>query len=145
MSTGSGGIDRRAGVGLRLQLAALVREKIRSGALPAGSLTPSGPALADEYGVSRYTADRALDLLAAEGLVRRVAGQGTIVVGAVAARQVIEVPAGARVSARLPGAAEAGMLIPPGVPVLVVTGPGGAQAAYPADSVELACARCSGC
>jgi len=133
--TPGSGIDRRSGVPLRLQLASIFRERIRSGQLPPGAQTPSGPALADEYVVSRYTADRALDLLASEGLVRRVAGQGTIVVGGVPAREVVEVPPGCKVTARLPGAEEHELLIPPGVPVLVISYPGGAEQVYPADRV----------
>lgn len=116
----AGEIDLASVVPRRVQLAALLRERIRSGALPPGAAVPSGPALADRYGISRYTADRALDLLASEGLVRRVAGVGTIVTAAGQPAAVIDVGPGARITARLPGAGEAALSLPPGVAVLVI-------------------------
>lgn len=122
-------VDPRTGIPLRAQLAGLLREKIRSGELPPGSPTPSGPALADEYRVSRYTADRALDLLASEGLVQRISGVGTVVVSAGPPQAIITVPAGNEIRARMPAAGERARLgLPAGVPVLVVTDPGSGAA-----------------
>lgn len=127
-------VDPRTGIPKRVQLAGLLREKIRAGELPPGSPTPSGPALADEYQVSRYTADRALDLLASEGLVQRVSGVGTIVVDAGPAEEIIQVAPGAVIRARMPAAAErAQASLPPGVPVLVIEVPGQGQRVAPAD------------
>lgn len=133
-------VDPRTGITLRAQLAALLREKIRSGDLAPGSVTPSGPALADEYRVSRYTADRALDLLAAEGLVQRISGVGTVVVDAGPPRKVVTAPAGARISARMPAAGErAAIGLPAGVPVLVIDPGGGREAGvYGADRTVIA-------
>lgn len=118
---------------LRVQLAAILREMIRSGQLSPGTPTPSGPALANEFGVSRYTADRALDLLASEGLVQRVAGIGTIVTCAVPATEVIQILPGTKVTARLPSSDEDFMALPPGVPVLVIESPGAEKRVAAAD------------
>lgn len=59
----------------------LLRERIASGALPAGARLPGEPGLAAEHGVSRMTIRRALDRLAAEGRVERRPGSGTFVRG----------------------------------------------------------------
>lgn len=125
-------IDPRAGVPLRIQLASILRERIRRGELAPGQAAPSGPQLADDFGVSRYTADRALDLLASEGLVERVTGIGTIVRAGIAPAEVVWIGPGARVSARMPTGTERGGL-PPGVPVLVIETPGGATQVLAAD------------
>lgn len=54
---------------LYTQPADWVREQIRSGELPPGSEVPTERDLADQFGVSRATAARALDLLVTEGLI----------------------------------------------------------------------------
>lgn len=128
-------MDPRAGIPLRIQLAGLLRMKIRTGELSPGQATPSGPALAGEYGVSRYTADRALDMLSAEGLVQRIAGVGTVVVAATSQPETVDAPPGALIRARMPTAAErAEHSLPPGTPVLCMDVPGtAAPAVYGAD------------
>lgn len=127
-------VDPRAGIPKRLQLAAIIRERIRSGELPPGSTVPSGPALSDDYGVSRYTADRALDLLASEGLVQRISGVGTIVTDSGPGHTEITAPPGASITARMPAAAERQQLgMPPGVPVLVIEAPDGTGGIHAAD------------
>jgi len=120
---------------LSAQLAQLLRERIRSGRLGPGDRVPSEPQLAREYSVSRDTAQRALAMLADEGLITRRRGVGSIVE---AADPVTEVKArpGTRISARLPTAAEqqatrAGMW----VPLLAVEEPGWPEKLYPADRV----------
>lgn len=53
--------------------------RIRNGALPPGSLLPREVELAGELGVARDTLRTALRELEADGLIRRVRGQGTFV------------------------------------------------------------------
>jgi DNA-binding GntR family transcriptional regulator len=57
-----------------------LRHRIISQRLEAGSSLPSESQLREEFGVSRTTIRRALDLLRAEGLVVREPGVGTRVV-----------------------------------------------------------------
>lgn len=52
---------------------------IHAKAYPVGSLLPTEQALCQQYGVSRITSKRALDLLAQEGYVARVKGRGSTV------------------------------------------------------------------
>ncbi len=59
----------------------MLRERITSGVLTAGSRLPSEPSLAAEQRVSRVTVRRALDRLADEGLIQRRVGAGTFVMG----------------------------------------------------------------
>jgi GntR family transcriptional regulator len=120
---------------LSAQLAQLLRELIRTGQLAPGDRVPSEPQLAREHAVSRDTAQRALAMLADEGLITRRRGVGSIVA---AVQPVTEVQArpGARISARLPTAAEqqatqAGLW----VPLLAVEEPGWPEKLYPADRV----------
>ncbi|MBL8590778.1 MAG: GntR family transcriptional regulator [Methylobacteriaceae bacterium] len=57
----------------------LLRDAIVSGEEPPRARLPSEPMLAERHGVSRVTVRRALDQLAAEGLVERRPGSGTFV------------------------------------------------------------------
>jgi GntR family transcriptional regulator len=57
-----------------------LRSRIISQRLAAGATLPSETHLREEFGVSRATIRRALDLLRAEGLVVREPGVGTRVV-----------------------------------------------------------------
>jgi GntR family transcriptional regulator len=59
----------------------LLRDEILRGDHSAGTALPGELRLAELHGVSRVTVRRALDALAADGLVARRAGSGTIVVG----------------------------------------------------------------
>jgi GntR family transcriptional regulator len=56
-----------------------LRDAIRAGAPGLGEPMPSESELAGRYGVSRMTAGKALGLLAAEGLIRRRRGSGSVV------------------------------------------------------------------
>lgn len=57
----------------------LLRDEITRGDLPPGAVLPGELRLADQYGVSRVTVRRALDVLAQKGLIARRAGSGTVV------------------------------------------------------------------
>ena len=61
------------------RIAADLREQIESGALRPGDMVPSITRLSQEYGVSKGTAVKALDMLRREGLTRSVVGWGTFV------------------------------------------------------------------
>ncbi len=61
------------------QLKTLLQTQIQSGALAVGGRVPSERELADAHGVSRMTARQAIQLLAADGLVRSRTGKGTYV------------------------------------------------------------------
>ncbi len=60
----------------------LLRDEITRGDLVPGAVLPGELRLADQYGVSRVTIRRALDVLSHEGLIDRRAGSGTVVTGA---------------------------------------------------------------
>lgn len=62
------------------QIFVVLRDRILSGELAHGSQLPTEFELADRFAVSRITAKRALDELAAEGLVARRRGRGTHVI-----------------------------------------------------------------
>lgn len=64
------------------QLASVLRDRIRSGALPAGQRMPSEKDLHDEFGLARETVRRAIAVLRAEGLIDVRHGHGTFVVDA---------------------------------------------------------------
>jgi len=127
-------VDPASGWPLSAQLAQVVRELIRVGQLRPGDKVPSEPQLAREHQVSRDTAQRALAMLADEGLITRRRGVGSIVAAAVVPVTEVRAAPGTRISARLPTAAErhaiqAGMW----VPVLAVAGPGWPEQLFPAD------------
>ena len=122
---------------LSVQLAQLLRAAIRTAGLPPGARVPGEQDLARAYDVSRATADRALEALAAEGLITRRRGAGSVVAAFAAIAELHSLP-GTRVSARLPACAEraaagAGLW----VPVLAVAGPGSPERLYGADRVVI--------
>ncbi|TQV81387.1 GntR family transcriptional regulator [Exilibacterium tricleocarpae] len=59
------------------QLYTLLKNNILNGTLPNGSQMPTEQQLAQGFDISRITAKRAMDELAAEGLVERRRGKGT--------------------------------------------------------------------
>ncbi|GAA4944494.1 hypothetical protein GCM10023224_29440 [Streptomonospora halophila] len=61
------------------QLADIIAAKIASGELPPDTPVPSEVRLAEEYGVARLTARRAMRDLRERGLVVTVMGKGTFV------------------------------------------------------------------
>lgn len=56
-----------------------VSEKIRSGEYPVGGKIPSETELAEQFSVSRITANKAIKEMALMGLLERVRGRGTFV------------------------------------------------------------------
>jgi GntR family transcriptional regulator len=74
------GLDPVSRVPLYHQIYIVVRNSIYSGQIGAGELVPGEQDLATRFGVSRITAKRALNELAAAGLVVRERGRGTRVV-----------------------------------------------------------------
>lgn len=61
------------------EIARDILARIQDGRLKAGDKVMTENELCEQYGVSRMTARKALESLAAEGLVRRTAGKGTFV------------------------------------------------------------------
>lgn len=70
------------------QIYLLIRERIRSGDLPAGATLAGEQELAKAFDVSRITVKRALNELAGDRLVSRHRGRGTIVAQGAAAPMV---------------------------------------------------------
>lgn len=62
-----------------LQLAAQLRAAIRAGEYPPGTTLPTAVELSERYGYSKSTISRAIELLAAEGLVDPIKKRGTVV------------------------------------------------------------------
>ncbi|WP_329013948.1 GntR family transcriptional regulator [Micromonospora rifamycinica] len=130
-------IDPRSHTPVYVQLADLLRLKIDSGELPAGSTMASEARLAQEYGIGRDAVRMAISLLRSEGLVNTMRGRGTLVREAPQRRQV-ELMAGGSVIARMPSGAERrSMQLDEGVPILEVHGPQGDVELLPGDEVEL--------
>ena len=61
------------------QIAQILHREIMRGGLRPGDRIPSENELSDEYGLSRMTARKAIDLLAEKGVVSREKGRGTFV------------------------------------------------------------------
>lgn len=118
------------------QLAAVLRARILNGTYPPGALLPSETRLSQEHGVGRGTVRRAVAELRAEGLVDAASGRGTRVREA-ADREIVSVPRGALVSARMPTPEERAGWTSRRVPVQVVTLGGRVRGVHPADRVTL--------
>jgi GntR family transcriptional regulator len=73
-------LDRSGEVPISQQLAAIIRNRILSGDLPAGRPVPSKRTLREEYGVAGSTVDKAMAILKTEGLIRPAKGLGLFVV-----------------------------------------------------------------
>ena len=69
-------IDRNSLVPVYVQLAAILRDRIESGAIGRGQVLPSKRQLRGEFGVSGETCDKAIGLLRAEGRLVTVRGKG---------------------------------------------------------------------
>jgi DNA-binding transcriptional MocR family regulator len=128
------------------RVADALRAQIMAGTLPPGATVPSAGTLAHEHDVGRDTALKGIAVLRREGLLF-LAPDKSIRVGPVTARptshplsgpdEVLTVPAGGVVSARMPTPRERERFdLAEGVPVLVVrTGDG--EEVHPADRVGL--------
>lgn len=68
---------RQTGEPFYLQIADRLRSVAQS--LPAGERLPSEPQLAKEFGVSRFTVAKAVEMLVKDGLIHRRQGSGTYV------------------------------------------------------------------
>lgn len=73
-----------------LQVVEMLRRRIATGELPAGTRIPSDRELAAKIGVSPVTVSRALQRLSEIGMVRREVGRGTFVIAS-APQQQLEV------------------------------------------------------
>ncbi len=58
-----------------------LRDQIRTGAFPPGARVPSEKELIEQFGVSRITSKRALEMLTKDGFIVRRPGRGSFVVG----------------------------------------------------------------
>jgi len=73
-------IDKNAAEPAYLQIAAAMKELLRSGRIPSGSAMPPEKELAGRFGVSRMTMRQANDVLEREGLIERQRGRGTFAI-----------------------------------------------------------------
>ena len=81
-------VDHRLPTPLYHQIYLILHDKIVSGAFLADDIVPGEQALVRQFGVSRITAKRALNELAASGLVVRQRGRGTRVIASASAEPV---------------------------------------------------------
>jgi GntR family transcriptional regulator len=73
-------VDPYSGEPVYLQIAAVLRAQIASGEIPPRTFLPSLKTLSERYEVARMTAERAVGVLRAEGLVRGIPGRGVYVI-----------------------------------------------------------------
>ncbi|MFC5468933.1 GntR family transcriptional regulator [Cohnella suwonensis] len=62
------------------QMYAILRERVQSGEYKLGDRIPSEKELLEEFGVSRITSKKALDMLVNDGLIMRQPGRGSFVI-----------------------------------------------------------------
>jgi DNA-binding transcriptional regulator YhcF (GntR family) len=112
-----------------------LRDAIRAGTPGIGEPMLSESELAEQYGVSRMTAGKVLGLLAAEGLIQRRRGSGSVVARQISWERIPAEP-GTIISVRLPTASErAAVDAAAFVPLISVKKPGCAERLYAADAV----------
>ncbi|MBB5130561.1 GntR family transcriptional regulator [Thermocatellispora tengchongensis] len=129
-------INRRSYVPLHIQLADILRRRIRAGDLAAGSTLPTEHQLATTYGISRDSVRKALAVLRSEGVVMTTRGEGTRV-RAVPERRRIALGPGDEVVIRMPTPEERAEIgIDEGVPLAVISRPGEPDEIVPADEVK---------
>ena len=71
--------ELRREVPIYRQIEALIRADIESGKIPCGSRFPTVQSLAKQYATSVFTIQKALNILAEDGLIERMRGRGTLV------------------------------------------------------------------
>ena len=134
-------IDRNSDRPLYQQLADLLREQIRTGALAPGAFVPSESRLMQEYALGRPAVRNAVSVLRQEGLVVSARGARTQVRPALE-RDVVELHAGDEVIGRMPTDPERRDLgIDPGEPILEVTRADGRKLILPAGTNRLRVSR----
>jgi DNA-binding transcriptional regulator YhcF (GntR family) len=112
-----------------------LRDAIRAGTPGIGEPMLSESELAEQYGVSRMTAGKVLGLLAAEGLIHRRRGSGSVVARQISWERIPAEP-GTIISVRLPTASErAAVDAAAFVPLISVKKPGSAEQLYAGDAV----------
>src|SRR5260221_2907844 len=116
---------------LTAQLAQGLRATIRAAELEPGDKIPSEHELVGQHHVSRATANRALTILADEGIIARRRGTGSVVTSAGLISEV-QPTRGTRISARLPTTTErdaacSGLW----VPVRAIVEPGSSELLIP--------------
>ena len=79
MNMASEKVDPLSAIPAYAQLALIVRKQIESGQLEVDRPIPSETTLCQEYGVSRGTARRAVEMLRDHGLIVTVQGRGSYV------------------------------------------------------------------
>ena len=112
-----------------------LRDAIRAGTPGVGEPMLSESELAERYGVSRMTAGKVLGLLAAEGLIHRRRGAGSVVAQQISWERIPAEP-GTIISVRLPTASErAAVDAAAFVPLISIKKPGSAEQLYAADAI----------
>lgn len=124
-----------------LQLADVLREKIRDGELQPGTELPGEHEMAKQYGVGRPAVRQALGVLRAEALVVTRRGEGTKV-REQPDRSVLEIKPETKVWFRQPTPAERiDMRIDEGVGLVVVETEGEETRLLPADEIVIVAAK----
>ena len=77
--TPGGRVVRAAGVPYYVQVAEIIRERLKNGQWEPGALIPSESGLCEMFGVSRTAIRQALGVLVDEGLLQKEKGRGTFV------------------------------------------------------------------
>jgi DNA-binding GntR family transcriptional regulator len=73
------GVDHESAIPVYRQVAAILAGRIERGELAPGRPLPSESTLMGEYGISRDTVRKAMDVLRSDGLIVTVQGKGSFV------------------------------------------------------------------
>jgi DNA-binding GntR family transcriptional regulator len=73
------GVDHESAVPVYRQVAAILAGRIERGELAPGRPVPSESMLMGQYGISRDTVRKAMDVLRSDGLIVTVQGKGSFV------------------------------------------------------------------